>query len=159
MTRSMYRISCASARNIRTLSGESCFQRAIRAVPRYPSLDWIKELVRLAEDYHYPLKLSAHLCGRWVRDFVIDGRFSWIQEKLGAPFQRVQLNFHGQWHRAHPYLADILAQSWGYRFILQCDGVNDAMALDPFALSTTSRLCRTIRRSSFCSVKEISKLR
>jgi hypothetical protein len=42
-------------------------------------------------------------------------------------FQRIQLNFHGQFHRYHERFFD-LAMEDGRTFILQCDGVNDSGA-------------------------------
>lgn len=118
------------------------FSRARLGSPRYPSQTWLTVLRHCVEDRS--LKLSAHLCGRWVRDFVISARFTWLQEfpTLAPLFQRVQLNFHGEYHqRGAGFETMLLAHSEreatttrpaqpGKRFIFQCDGVNDEVVRD-----------------------------
>lgn len=109
--------------------------------PRYPDAAWLRRLADCAEGQ--PIKLAAHLCGRWVRDFVLDARFTWKEQHLDIYdlFPRVQLNFHGEFHRAHRGFANALLDEAprkaghgapedrpGKEFILQCDGVNDAAA-------------------------------
>jgi hypothetical protein len=109
-------------------------------LPRYPSRAWLSELGKLM--WHVPMKLSAHLCGRWVRDLVTGAKFTWRDEhKLEYDhFQRVQLNFHGEFHRRGSGFETILSDESpraeghgmgardGKQFILQCDGVNDHAA-------------------------------
>lgn len=98
-----------------------------QGMPRYPSEDWLKDL----RDCATTMKLSAHLCGRWVRDFVTEGQFTWVELSMpvSAIFQRVQLNFHGEYHRMSPDLPILLARKkWMFDFILQCDSVNDDVA-------------------------------
>lgn len=95
---------------------------------RFPSTEW---LYRLATVFPKSMKLSAHLCGRWVRDFVLNSNFSWSREyrSFSSIFQRVQLNFHSQYHRQDinfPFLLEEMARGWS--FILQRDGVNDEAA-------------------------------
>jgi hypothetical protein len=94
--------------------------------PRYPTRTWLSQLHGLG------LNLSAHLCGQWVRDFVLVGVWTWPTSftQMAPQFKRVQLNFHGRFHQAalgfHEALAKMSAN--GHEFILQCDGVNDAAA-------------------------------
>ena len=107
-------------------------------MPRYPSRAWLAELERLM--WQVPMRLSAHLCGRWVRDLVTGGKFTWKDEHAMEEkhFQRVQLNFHGEFHRRCMAFEQILmtdaplceSSSGGRQFILQCDGVNDPAAKD-----------------------------
>lgn len=60
------------------------------AVPRYPTLAWLKELMDLNPQIH----LSAHLCGKYVKD-VCGGNWSWMEKNPGVEslFGRIQLNF------------------------------------------------------------------
>ena len=70
-------------------------------VPRFPSPAWVYDLC--AEANNNPMKLSAHLCGGWVRD-LFAGQFTWASRfrDFACPrqslFQRVQLNFHAERH-------------------------------------------------------------
>lgn len=94
--------------------------------PRFPSLEWVRGLP-------LGLKYSAHLCGRYVRDLVLEARFTWWEQQHEIPvrrFDRIQLNFHGQFHRQHRnFLGEATLMSEA-QFILQCDGVNDDAARD-----------------------------
>lgn len=95
---------------------------------RFPSEAWLH---RLSDALTPGMRLSAHLCGRWVRDLVLDGNFTWPQAYpyLCEQFERVQLNFHGEFHRAADRFPGVLELNAGQcQFILQCDGVNDAKA-------------------------------
>lgn len=104
---------------------------------RFPSIGWIEKL----EACHTPdMKLSAHLCSHWVRDIVLGVNFSWLQHPAFPCyiFQRVQLNFHGQYHKRGEGLETLLhemSESW--QFIFQCDGVNDGT----IGYLVESRLC------------------
>lgn len=89
---------------------------------RFPTLQWVEELC----ENDATLNLSAHLCGRWMRD-TLAGRNEWWHAlgSLTQKFQRVQLNFHAEKQSAH--LGDFLReQAKAASFIFQCDGVNDA---------------------------------
>lgn len=94
--------------------------------PRYPSKEWVS---RLSENPAMRnVQLSAHLCGRWVRDLVLDGRLSWWFDHPATIFDRYQLNFHGQFHKANRVFSDAmngLQETYRSQFIFQCDGVND----------------------------------
>lgn len=91
---------------------------------RYPSQDWLQDLILAAP---VGLNLSAHLCGKWVRDLVIDGTFTW-NDTFTDPsvFDRVQLNFHAEPHQQLKGFERILnGRPIRKPFILQCDGVHD----------------------------------
>lgn len=102
--------------------------------PRFPDFAWMTELARFKEEKD--LKLSGHLCGRWVRD-VCKGEWSFLKD-LGEPivgmFNRIQLNFHAEVHRL-PRDKFIRGFTSGpglrfslYRqFIFQIDDVNDSI--------------------------------
>lgn len=92
---------------------------------RFPSVAWIDLLPQ-------GLNLSAHICGRWVRE-ICDGSWSIMEcdEWKDRPgildkFSRFQINFHGEKQKflglikglQHPLFA-------GKQIILQIDGVND----------------------------------
>ena len=43
------------------------FSKAKMASPRYPSFTWLEKLAQTKQE-HPELRLSGHICGRWVRD-------------------------------------------------------------------------------------------
>jgi hypothetical protein len=91
---------------------------------RFPTERWIEHL---PEGLNY----CAHLCGRYVRDAVLESKLTWLPNARNRPeiFQRIQLNFHGQFHKAHASLPEMLATTQK-QIIFQCDGVNDDSVLD-----------------------------
>lgn len=93
--------------------------------PRYPDYSWISDLLDM--NANRAMHLSAHLCGQWVRDVVVAGEFTWEDEWMdrAALFERVQLNFHGQFHKMHADFPKLIQESPMFDFILQCDNVND----------------------------------
>lgn len=97
------------------------FSMTQQGQPRFPSERWIE---------HLPagLNYSAHLCGRYVRDAVLEAKLRWIDNPYNRSdiFKRMQLNFHGQFHKAHESMISVLGGFYKeYEFIFQCDGVND----------------------------------
>ncbi len=93
---------------------------------RFPSRRWIGELVEMKKS-NPNVKLSAHLCGQYVRDLVERGenRFRDEHAPLWHLCDRIQLNFHGNWHKiSEPFLK--LLPGFNYKqIIFQVDGVND----------------------------------
>lgn len=97
--------------------------------PRFPSWRWIERFLQMAEGKS--LRLSAHLCGRFVRDAYI-GDWSQIVDNFWQHmhlWKRFQLNTHGVHHKK-----DILAMELamfarflkkGNSIILQKDNAND----------------------------------
>lgn len=67
------------------------FSQSKSGVERYPSLDWVDELV----DQVVPnrkINLSAHLCGKWCED-ALKGEFTFLrEERYAKAFNRIQLN-------------------------------------------------------------------
>ena len=49
------------------------------ASPRYPSFTWLEKLAQTKQE-HPELRLSGHICGRWVRD-ICEGNWT-IQTRL-----------------------------------------------------------------------------
>ena len=69
--------------------------------PRFPSYPWLKDLSDLWE-HNKDFNLSAHLCGRWVRQ-VCKADWSWLRDvedpSIWLAFNRAQLNFHSYVHK------------------------------------------------------------
>lgn len=112
------------------------FSQTQQGTPRFPTESWIA---------HLPVgpTYCAHLCGRYVRDIVLDAKLKWIDNRYNRSeiFNRVQLNFHGQFHKGHPSLGSVLDFYKEYQFILQCDGVNDSAVEKLCAEQTRARAC------------------
>lgn len=133
------------------------FSKSSEGRARFPSQDWVaglQDMVLGTDDFHErdeskdpTPKLSAHICGRWVRDLCA-GNPTIIQEiaSLGV-FERIQLNFHAYVHRIENRArfvrglaliegyrigkAEMLAWSKGHtQFIFQLDNVNDGTATE-----------------------------
>jgi hypothetical protein len=102
--------------------------RRLQAHPRYPSLDWVVQLQEVAARNPH-MKLSAHLCGGWVRGAVVGGENHWADyysRHIARTFSRVQLNLHGEPTTPKgTFVEDMIEEHPDTAFILQCDGVND----------------------------------
>lgn len=104
------------------------FSRSREGSPRYPTLEWLFRLEGVAK--RGPLKLSAHLCGGLVRAVVLAGMLPHRElDFLWPHLERVQLNFHGEYHRACPEFTDLLRKHADKSWILQHDGVNDGLIM------------------------------
>jgi len=102
------------------------FSRSQQGTSRFPSNQWVKNLMKVYPNFN----LSAHLCGKWVRDVVLKSEFTFRDtHPLIANFQRIQLNFHGQYHKAHPDFVKLLHKHSQYDWIFQHDGVNDELII------------------------------
>jgi len=71
--------------------------------PRYPTRAWVDELAVLGKSHG--LKLAGHVCGRWVRDLVIQKDASVFRDRpeFLEYFPRIQLNF-SPYHAAQLFL-------------------------------------------------------
>jgi len=102
-----------------------------RGRARFPSDDWLKQLIDLYDRVVYPPTISVHVCGQWVRDLCA-GNWEWLYQnnRIGALFfraSRVQLNFHSYAHKVvMPDFTDAL-RGVKWQVILQSDGVNDEL--------------------------------
>lgn len=67
------------------------FSQSKLGVERYPSLDWVDELVEEVAP-NRQINLSAHLCGKWCED-ALKGEITFLREgTYDKAFNRVQLN-------------------------------------------------------------------
>lgn len=127
-----------SPRQLATISEEFPFvewgillSRSSTGRPRFPSLDWLRELHRIMAP-RPAMQLSFHVCGRWVRN-ICEG--NWTPLFCNAPGltqmirrARIQLNFHAYTHLLGPkFIPEALQRQKerGFQIIFQCDGVND----------------------------------
>ena|ERR1019366_5603051 len=95
-----------------------------RPKPRYPTTGWV---MGIAENGDL-LKLSGHLCGRWMRELVL-GYFTFLDTPTGRQLfkqlPRIQINFAGLVHEIAPTFYTELLVHGKKQFIFQMDGVND----------------------------------
>jgi hypothetical protein len=102
------------------------FSRSSQGQNRFPSLEWVKQLVHLKATVAPQMKLSAHLCGAYVRE-LLNGEIDFINEigEVWPAFERVQINTHGQ---PHIYRGPVMIEAlniWPDKeFIFQYDEVN-----------------------------------
>jgi len=103
---------------------------------RFPSVPWMERLARDVAGLVYPspLKLSGHLCGRWVRD-VCAGNWTIVEDRksIYPMFHRIQLNFHAQVHTLErkKFLEGVIGfqmkMPHACDFIYQMDDVNNSL--------------------------------
>lgn len=94
--------------------------------PRFPSQEWLEELRQVKV---FPMQLSMHLCGSWVRNLCLGNSevfHDWISEYF-TMFDRIQLNFHGYPHRAGDKFIAMLKEGFNVPIIFQLDGQNDSL--------------------------------
>ncbi len=93
---------------------------------RFPSHKWLASL-KSVKELNPNMRLCAHLCGKWVRELVQSGHESWHRRypELWHVFDRIQLNFHGNWHKIGDEFLKVLPRFKGKQVIFQVDGVND----------------------------------
>lgn len=95
---------------------------AIDGSPRFPSKAWIARLQDLAAE-HKELRLSLHVCGKWVRDLLI-GKTSDMPHWLSGPqFPRWQLNFHAE-------VMPINAEAFREALMMMCEGKQVIFQID-----------------------------
>lgn len=102
------------------------FSRSSEGRPRYPTMKWLEDLLSVASA---GLKLSAHLCGRWVRDLCL-GKPSFLLDRPGVTdsFQRAQINFHASGHATDLDKFAAALKIWDRdEYIIQFDEVNDVL--------------------------------
>jgi hypothetical protein len=69
---------------------------------RFPSRQWLENMIKANEASDVKLTLSGHLCGRWVKKTLL-GDFPDLDVELNIPtltkaFSRWQINTHGEPH-------------------------------------------------------------
>lgn len=84
--------------------------------PRFPSRDWMQRLLDRSDE----LRLSGHLCGKWVRDLVAgEPSYQQANPHLWPMFKRIQLNFHGNTEGFCPRFLDAIHLAHDKQFIFQ----------------------------------------
>lgn len=98
---------------------------------RFPTKAWIERLRDARDEAGLTSHLSAHICGRWVRQLCADPMPEFFRSPffdLIGIFDRVQLNFHAQTHAVAPteFALNLVRLAHGplRQIILQYDGVN-----------------------------------
>jgi hypothetical protein len=106
--------------------------------PRFPSRSWLRRFSDMVLDHNERrdphIHVSAHLCGRWLRD-LLKGNNSCPHLDLGI-FERVQLNFHGERQevRMTEFVDELQKmEADGMKVIFQWDGVNTRILRDAIA--------------------------
>lgn len=110
------------------------------ATSRFPSIPWLKRLVKAAADNPDVLRTSIHVCGSWVQR-ICDGNWSDMLsgQQMGPvtipamdfvfeTADRIQLNFHGYAHTVTKQsVLTLEKQPLGKpkQFIFQLDRLND----------------------------------
>jgi len=96
---------------------------------RYPSLEWIYKLIDLSK-----LNLSGHIQGKWLRELICYGDFSFVRErpKVWKACNRIQLNFHGERLDVNWNFITELKKYPDKQFIFQLDGVNTELFVQAY---------------------------
>jgi len=89
---------------------------------RFPSIKWILDLI---EQANVEMKLSAHLCGKWLRRLLV-GYFEIPEQHNDAlkAFARMQLNFHADLLITNNFSMSSILRAMNKEFIFQIDGRN-----------------------------------
>jgi hypothetical protein len=107
------------------------FSRSSEGRNRFPSRSWIDGLAEVQQTFN--LKLSAHVCGGWVRS-LLNGEPGFFEDRADILhlFKRFQINTHGikfgllSGHSDRFFTQLTNLGKWG-QFIFQQDGVNDGL--------------------------------
>lgn len=89
---------------------------------RFPSLEWLHKLHSMGDG----LRLSMHLCGSFVRDFM-KGNMAFEEETqmFNSMFRRIQINTHGEPHEwSAEEVGKFIKKNPDFTFIFQYDNVN-----------------------------------
>jgi len=94
-------------------------------MPRFPSKAWLLEADEVLPK---TLKMSCHLCGKWVRDLCFEGDTEFVNNIPMSMFKRIQLNFHAIVHQANQEkFISALQKFSDIQFIFQLDDVNNSL--------------------------------
>ncbi|MFH1841434.1 MAG: hypothetical protein ABH800_01570 [Candidatus Nealsonbacteria bacterium] len=94
---------------------------------RFPSFSWLEKLCKIGSEKK--MILSGHICGVWVREFCL-GNPSFFQDCdfFYKMFDRLQLNFHSEFHNVDPVgFCKLLLANNSKQFIFQIDNVNNKL--------------------------------
>lgn len=99
---------------------------------RFPYDCWMTKLVTESlKNQLYPLSLSMHICGAYLRDDVCFGDWRFLKKMGNLPddFQRIQLNFHGEPHKVNDAFYDGL-KNLKKQIIFQIDNKNTDLFIE-----------------------------
>jgi phosphoribosylanthranilate isomerase len=101
--------------------------------PRFPSYIWLNRLADACFRNPNRLNLSAHICGRWVREMFFEGKTEIFDLLPMHMFKRIQFNFHAREHKVNKEAFKELLRTklQNYELIFQFDGVNDKLIAYP----------------------------
>jgi len=98
------------------------FSESSAGKPKYPTADWLGELAAI-EKKEPLFRLSAHLCGKWSRDFISGGRLVLDEfPDLFDSFQRIQLNFSINRNKVDVLELSRTIRELGHQYIIQITG-------------------------------------
>lgn len=108
--------------------------------PRFPSHAWIKRLLALnhPSKTSRPMRLSLHVCGRWVRQLLLGTNDvpEWMVADADI-VQRLQLNFHGERQPVdYTKFIPALFSVGGQEFIFQVDGTDGLEHMRQYQFNT-----------------------
>ncbi len=99
---------------------------------RFPTIKWINDFTAAVKDCRYPIKVSMHICGRWVREILLGTCDVRELPTCLDIAQRIQLNTHAQVHESTVRMLQALSlldiPHYSKEFIFQADGVNEHLA-------------------------------
>ena len=104
---------------------------------RFPSMAWLDALAEKCRFKPGILKLSVHICGKWVRDIFEKAETEVFDVLPMDIFERVQFNFHAQRHNVIRAATKLLHDRFRrYELIFQTEDVNDAaIGIKPIGMS------------------------
>lgn len=96
---------------------------------RVPDKKWMSQLLQLSDDHSLDeqINLSAHLCGRWVRE-LLQGEIFDLAKFMGRSlgmFQRIQINTHAEPHNVEAKAFLEALKGINRQTIIQFDDVNN----------------------------------
>jgi hypothetical protein len=97
---------------------------------RFPTRRWIDQFTNAVTQSVPEVKVSTHLCGRWVRELLIGALSIKELPSCYSISRRVQINTHGEVHASTLPMMQNLNELEGdeRQIIFQWDGVNDHLA-------------------------------
>lgn len=111
------------------VSGSHLESMPSAAAARFPSINWISDLRRLAESES--ISLSLHVCGRWTRGLLLGNLYIPPLLTDTPIFKRIQLNFHAENTPCDAAKLLAVLRSLGKRqYIFQIDGANGNQHLE-----------------------------
>ncbi len=88
---------------------------------RFPSRPWMTEFLAAARRHR--MRVSAHLCGRWVRQLLVGELDLSVLPELAMAAQRIQINTHAEVHPFNYGMVETMRKFKCREFIFQWDGV------------------------------------